>query len=176
MKKLDRGQIISCACGCGEQFTERDAKNRPHIYVKGHANRGRIYPEGYFDYMKGNKHREGKRPWNKGKIFEQVLGDRNPAWRGGTSFERGDRFATDYQRWRNKVFERDNMTCVLCGVNNPKPIHADHIKPFKDFIDLRFDVDNGRTLCAPCHYYVTFKKKMSPSNKWGQISQIKEMA
>jgi hypothetical protein len=38
----------------------------------------------------------------------------------------------------------------LCEVNT-HDLHADHIKPFALFPELRFAVSNGRTLCKPCH-------------------------
>lgn len=55
-----------------------------------------------------------------------------------------------YRRWRTAVYERDDYTCVFCGKRGGK-LHADHIKPFSTFEDLRFEISNGRTLCVPCH-------------------------
>lgn len=56
----------------------------------------------------------------------------------------------DYRLWRNAVFERDDWTCQHCKVRGGV-LHADHIKPYVTHPDLRLDVNNGRTLCAPCH-------------------------
>ncbi len=52
--------------------------------------------------------------------------------------------------WRNKVFERDNYTCVLCGKTKCY-LEADHIKPYSKYPDLRLVLSNGRTLCLDCH-------------------------
>ena len=53
--------------------------------------------------------------------------------------------------WQKKVFSRDKNTCQHCKTTNV-PIVAHHIKEFENFKDLRWDVDNGITLCEPCHW------------------------
>ncbi len=55
-----------------------------------------------------------------------------------------------YQNWRETVFKRDNYTCQECGLNNCY-IEAHHIKSFKYFPSLRYNLDNGKTLCTDCH-------------------------
>lgn len=66
------------------------------------------------------------------------------------------RKSKEYREWRHKVFGRDKFTCQTCGVHSGLGFRvelvADHIKPFCDYIELRFDVNNGRTLCKECHY------------------------
>ena len=65
------------------------------------------------------------------------------------------RGSTEYTYWRKAVFERDDYTCQECGIRSSVGIkvvlNADHIKPFALFPELRFDIDNGRTLCEDCH-------------------------
>jgi 5-methylcytosine-specific restriction endonuclease McrA len=56
----------------------------------------------------------------------------------------------DYRLWRESVFGRDDWTCVLCGRRGGRLV-ADHIKSWRYNPELRFDLDNGRTLCDPCH-------------------------
>ena len=60
------------------------------------------------------------------------------------------RGSKEYDAWRSEVFRRDDYTCKSCGQRGGK-LHADHIKPFALFPELRLDVSNGRTLCKPCH-------------------------
>ncbi len=60
------------------------------------------------------------------------------------------RKSLDYKLWRESVLRRDNWACVFCFVRGGK-LHADHIRPFAYFPELRFSIDNGRTLCIPCH-------------------------
>lgn len=60
------------------------------------------------------------------------------------------RYSSEAYSWRKAVFERDNYTCQLCGIRGSY-IEADHIKPFAFFPELRYSLDNGRTLCKFCH-------------------------
>ena len=110
---------------------------------------------------------EGKEPWNKDKrgiysektrrqISEKLKGEKSNLWKGGiTPINMKIRNNVDLKLWREEIFKRDNFTCVLCGVRsgNGKTVilNAHHIKPFSLFPELRFTIDNGRTLCIDCH-------------------------
>lgn len=83
-------------------------------------------------------------------------GDKCWNWKGGISPEsRIIRNSIEYKLWREAVFERDNYTCIWCGVRSGNgkrvTLNADHIKPFSQYPELRFAIDNGRTLCVDCH-------------------------
>lgn len=64
--------------------------------------------------------------------------------------KRDMRYSKRMEDWRKSVFERDGYVCQVCGQKGGY-LHADHIKPFAYYPDLRFELSNGRTLCVPCH-------------------------
>jgi hypothetical protein len=66
--------------------------------------------------------------------------------RGGSGSERT---MPEYIQWRKSVFERDGFKCRDCG--ETKHLQAHHIKPWTGYPELRFDIDNGLTLCRDCH-------------------------
>lgn len=60
------------------------------------------------------------------------------------------RYSKEAKEWRKAVFKRDDWTCQICGIRGSY-LEADHIKPFAYFPELRYELDNGRTLCKKCH-------------------------
>lgn len=98
-----------------------------------------------------NKWREVNGSWNKGKTYQAISVDKHWNWQGGKTKESlAARASAPYRNWRKAVFERDGRNCVLCGKDGPR-LAADHIKSFSRYPELRFDVNNGRVLCHPCH-------------------------
>ncbi len=56
-----------------------------------------------------------------------------------------------HAKWSNAVIERDKGICQLCGATGV-PLEAHHIKSYSKFPELAYDLDNGMTLCCPCHW------------------------
>lgn len=88
----------------------------------------------------------------KGKPRFATRGEKNPNWRGGN--KRQERHTlmgrVEYSNWRTAVFERDLHTCQICLIRGGK-LEADHIIPYVVDKSKVFDLNNGRTLCGPCH-------------------------
>lgn len=107
-----------------------------------------------------SKAKKGKPTWSKGKKFspeyrrkisESHKGEKSSRWKGGiSSVNRLIRESVEYKLWREAVFKRDGFKCIWCGLGSGN-LNADHIKPFAYYPELRFSIDNGRTLCKPCH-------------------------
>lgn len=86
---------------------------------------------------------------------------------GGYTTEEDKRARHEFRvSYQKKVFERDDYTCQKCGQHGGY-LQVDHIKSWKGYPELRFDLGNCRTLCMACHYYVTFKRKLPKGVIWG---------
>ena len=80
----------------------------------------------------------------------------SPTWKGGVEYHRVERSTEEYRRWRKAVFDRDLYTCQCCknknGYGYKIKLHAHHLHNWNDNEQLRYEVDNGITLCDKCHY------------------------
>ena len=65
--------------------------------------------------------------------------DRNQDWRD----------YPEYDEWRKLVYKRDGWKCMICG--SKEKINAHHIFEAINFEELRFDVNNGITICEKHH-------------------------
>jgi 5-methylcytosine-specific restriction endonuclease McrA len=97
-------------------------------------------------------------------MSERQKGEANPSWKGGITPERQKlRYGKKNADWRKAVLERDNYTCRSCGARSEPGkfvlMHAHHIKGFAEYPELRFDIDNGMTLCVPCHFKIHKRKR-----------------
>lgn len=98
-------------------------------------------------------------------LQENFKGENNPNYVSGQSSENEIiRGSPKYKRWRAFVFARDNYTCQVCAKRGGE-INADHIKSFAKYPKLRFDINNGRTLCRMCHTKTpSYGKKLKRKN------------
>lgn len=118
------------------------------------------------------------------------IGKNNPNWRGGTTkLSHRIRSSIKYFRWQDKCLKRDNYICTFCKIKRCK-LNIDHIIPFsyilknvqhwaKEFqinpykfamqFEPLWDIDNGRTLCIPCHQQTeTYGIK---ARNWGFLNE-----
>lgn len=101
--------------------------------------------------------KKGNCPYRSGSL--------NPNWKGGITDESHKLRRKFQYSLRKEVLARDNNTCVICDTQSEN-LHVDHIKSWTDFPELRFEITNCRTLCVPCHYYVTFRRRLAIGKSW----------
>jgi hypothetical protein len=61
-----------------------------------------------------------------------------------------ERFSYKNKVWRDSVFKIYDYTCQKCHQKGVE-LNAHHIKPFAQYPELRYDLDNGVALCKKCH-------------------------
>lgn len=80
-------------------------------------------------------------------LKKRNFGHKNSKWLPNRNTKGRQR--PESKAWKEAVLARDNHTCVFCGSRDK--VIADHIKPWAFYKSLRFDIDNGRSLCESCH-------------------------
>lgn len=114
--------------------------------------------------------KNGGASWNKGKSHK--WGNHTPETRAKLSIiakqriqngthnfidlkitdeNKKERRSSKFLIWRKFVFGRDNYTCQKCGKRGGK-LHPHHIMNFAKHKELRYDPENGITLCKNCHF------------------------
>ncbi len=76
--------------------------------------------------------------------------------------KRGWRDGREYRVWRVTVVRRDKV-CVVCSRRKRREAH--HIQNGAHHPAIRFDPENGVTLCKRCHWFLHNRIKSSYKRK-----------
>lgn len=131
-----KARVKRTCLGCGAHFTTHPS-NAARKYCRWPCRRA---------HMVGpNAPNAGGGAW--------MCGPRNPNWKGGVSALGIARTTEgEHRRWRRRVLARDERVCQLCGACDV-PVRAHHLVEWAAAPLLRFVVENGVTLCEPCHRF-----------------------
>lgn len=84
-------------------------------------------------------------------ILSRPIAPRKTSENSRKRYDKPGRNRPGYHRWKIEVVKRDKK-CFVCGAKEFLTAH--HIKPYKDNVELRLDINNGVTLCRKCHSMV----------------------
>lgn len=105
-------------------------------------------------------------PWNKYKKAYNS-GEKHPQWIAArTLVRRSDKKHLDsrYKQWMREVKNRDGWKCKMSNDDCSGCLEAHHICRWQDFPELRYEVNNGITLC---HFHhprkIDDEMKLAPS-------------
>ena len=87
------------------------------------------------------------------KKFTSINKEKHPRWIDDRAKLKkyDNRRSSAYSDWRTGVFERDNFKCRIADKNCNGVLQAHHILPWRDFVELRYEINNGITLCVAHH-------------------------
>lgn len=102
-------------------------------------------------YVPETAFKKGQVAPNKGKKLPKITGSKHWNWQGGITPTRvRERLSLEHKTWSRLILERDKFTCQICGKAGGL-LHANHIKKFVDYPNLRLELTNGISLCVLCH-------------------------
>ena len=159
-------RIKTCSKKCG--YINKRGKSVKHSgqFKKGFVpwNKGKKqYPhvtEAVIKSVTGNTFRRGKvlSEETKHKISAsrkgKATGVGNPKWikdRTKVKKSRHHAYDTEYKIWMRKVKNRDDWKCQISNSNCSGLLEAHHILPWAKFPELRYELNNGITLCRFHH-------------------------
>jgi hypothetical protein len=146
-------------------FDKKKFCSRKCLYNSGVMHRGHRHSEKTKDMIsllqKGKHHspksefKKGSVPWNKGKVFYQILGSNHPQWRGGLSFKPYPLGWT--KTYREQIRSRDSYKCQSCGCSETecnRVLSVHHI----DYNKNNLSENNLISLCLSCHMKTNYKR------------------
>lgn len=79
-----------------------------------------------------------------------------------------------YKKWRKAIARRDGFACQWprCGSNQRLRFH--HIRKWVSFPNLRFELDNGLTLCKHHHDLIWGEEELYARMLQGIVSRIND--
>jgi hypothetical protein len=151
---------ICCSLECGNKH-----KKNTKILICANCNNEfeRTVSEIYWGNKRGNENvfcsAKCKREYHIGENHPSYIENRTKLKDQNKSI----RWSTEMKVWRKEIYARDNYSCQMCGnksgINNVVVLNAHHIERFIDNKDMRFNIENGITLCETCHKLTYGKEK-----------------
>lgn len=148
-----------CCNSCKTTFNWKDIKYR-NRQINAHKGYIPTNLSQLAEHARSEKHRKwlslqkkGKTPWNKGIKMPEISGENSPHWIKDRSklAKKQERNDSSYREWRKKVWLRDNFTCKIANPNCNGRIEAHHILGWTEYPELRYQLNNGITLCHAHH-------------------------
>ncbi len=129
---------------CSHKCYSNNLKKRelPNLIPGGHR--------GYFHTEEWKKNMSVKLT---GRKIPSISGENHWAWKKDRSLlaKRQQRGDSSYREWRNQVWLRDDFTCKIANPDCNGKIEAHHILGWAKFPELRYQLNNGITLCHAHH-------------------------
>lgn len=120
---------------------------------KGNANFGKTFSEETRNKMRMNRLGSKHSLETKLKMSLKRRGENHPNWIHDRTklAKKQERNDTAYKEWRRQVWLRDNFKCKIANPDCCGKIEAHHILEWSGYPELRYETNNGITLCQAHH-------------------------
>lgn len=126
------------------------------------SQKGRKHTERTKEKMRLSSFRKGKPAWNKNKKMSQLFIEKQKNLTGEKRYnyikdknrlKKSDRkdLSSAYMNWARSVKNRDNWKCKINNNECEGRLESHHILSWKDYPELRYNLNNGITLCVKHH-------------------------
>jgi len=108
---------------------------------------------GFAGFWTGKKRPPFSEEWKR-KIGLARTGNKAYQWiedRTKVKLNEQRHWSREHKKWRTAVFTRDNFRCKISNKDCCAYIEAHHILAWRDYEELRFNINNGITLCRVHH-------------------------
>jgi len=149
LRDLKTGRFIENKVSKECLFCKKEFKIKQYLFNK----RKFCSASCYYKYpKKGFKHTEE----NKRKIsliMKRIAktGEEHPNWKGGLCKKNNERNDSAYQQWVRKIKNRDNWKCKINNKDCSGYCEVHHILSWSKYPELRYNINNGITLCQAHH-------------------------
>lgn len=127
-----------------------ELKEKTKYKGKPYAHRGRPFSEEHKKKLSLAK--IGKPSVHMGQKRPSVSGEKNWRWIIDRNLlKKQERNDGAYKEWRGLVWERDKFKCKIANADCMGRIEAHHILGFSEYPELRYEINNGITLCHAHH-------------------------
>lgn len=101
------------------------------------------------EYNTGRK----RTPESIEKFVKKISGKKHYKWiKDRTKISSRDR-NNKSKTWAKQIKKKYNYICCICHKKGGE-LNSHHIKSWKEYPDVRYNLDNGITLCTDCHRWV----------------------
>lgn len=151
----------------------KDMGECPKGMVLNRINKNNNYEPNNCEWGKKNSHTA----WNKGKTFSieyrkklsdahmgKLRGELSPNWIKDRTKIKTYKWRTNsnYKQWNKQCRERDGHSCKINNKDCDGRLEVHHILPARDYPELRYDNNNGITLCFSHHPKKGKEAELSP--------------
>lgn len=159
-RRLSIGRKVSLETKLKMSLAQKKIGNRPPINWGNKFCLGRPTSQKQKDAMskrvKGKKYALGNRHTLSEEIRAKRRGQNNWRWISDRSLLKRykgseEKRSPAYKYWRTQINRRDNFKCRIADNNCEGRLEVHHILSWRDFVELRYQINNGITLCHAHH-------------------------